>query len=179
MEDLFIREGAPLLGTGMLISLDLIPEAEMVDFIIRRMAAGGKLCSEAVAARLFHRAHRLPNAVQLLGFFAWQEAGRRVTIADVDRSLDLGVDLAAPELSRLFERLSPVQRRLLVEMAREGHVAQLFAGDFVRSLHVGQQSTLQAAVRRLQRDELIWTTADGWQLVDALLERWIVRGEPQ
>jgi hypothetical protein len=178
MEDLFVRDGAPLLGTATIISLELIPEAEMVDFVAQRMAASGKLCSEKVATHLFHRAHRLPNAVQLLGFFTWQEAGRRVTEHDVNRALDRGVDMAAPELDGIFDRLTFVQRRLLAEMARQGFIGQLFAGDFMRTLGVNQQSTLQSAVKRLQRDELIWQTSSGWQIVDALLESWIQRGEP-
>lgn len=68
MHELHSGPGAPMLGVGELMTLDLVPEADMVAFTQSRAEAEGKGISEAAAHLLFQNARGVPAYVQRLAF---------------------------------------------------------------------------------------------------------------
>ncbi|MGH7722310.1 MAG: AAA family ATPase [Candidatus Dormibacteria bacterium] len=175
MHDLFTGDGAPLKGTGMVIALDLIARADMVPFLTQRAAGAGKMMSEQVAETLFDAAHGIPNTVQLFAFWAYQEAGRRIDEASLARGIGLAVDAVAPELAVTFSELSPVQQRIVLTLAREGTIAHPFEAASLTRFGVTQPATVSKALHRLENNEVAWSTARGWQLVNAAFEQWLLR----
>ena len=177
MHDLFTHEGAPLKGTGMLIALDLIAREDMVRFLTQRAASAGKLMSESVAESLFDLAHGVPNTVQLFAFWAFQEADQHIDDEAVARGIALAVDAVAPELAVTFSELSSVQQRIVLVLAREGATPHPYEASSLAAFGVEQPATVSKALRRLEESEIAWSTASGWQLVNAAFEQWLLRGE--
>ena len=68
MRELSSGPGAPLLGMGERISLDVIPVADMVAFLCRRAQAGGKTMTPDIATRIYQRVDGVPNDVQKLAY---------------------------------------------------------------------------------------------------------------
>jgi|SRR5579884_1215388 len=174
MHELFTEDGAPLKGVGMTLALDVIPRDDMAMFLVKRSSVEGKQMPLEVAQTIFDAAHGVPNTVQLFAFWAFNEADGAIDDEAMQRGIALAVDSLAPELSVLFAAMSPVQQRVVLRIAREGTVLQPLAGDFLAAVDVQQPATVQKALRRLERDEVVWRTAAGWQLVNAAFERWLL-----
>src|SRR3954462_10279431 len=80
MERLTREQGAPLYGMGETFSLDVVPEADMVDHLVVRAAAGGKRMDDDVARLVYERAGAVPNDVQWLAHAAFEAAATAKTI---------------------------------------------------------------------------------------------------
>src|SRR5207244_6473547 len=55
MHELYAGPGAPLLGVGEMLTLDLVPEADMTDFLLERTRSGGQGLATEGRAVLFQR----------------------------------------------------------------------------------------------------------------------------
>jgi len=119
----------------------------------------------------------VPNTVQLFAFWAYQEADRRIDDEAVARGIALAVDAVAPELAVTFSELSSVQQRIVLVLAREGATPHPYEASSLAAFGVEQPATVSKALRRLEESEIAWSTAGGWQLVNAAFEQWLLRGE--
>ena len=183
MEMLTSGPGAPLLGVGQRITLGPVPEDRMIPFVVERTAAGGKTIAPAVAQRLYRLAHRVPNTVQQLAFWAFEHPGRQVSDASVTAALDRVVDLQEQEFVDRFERLSRLQQRVLLVLVDRGG-GEPYWGVFSRSVLEELETTtngVRTALLALRADELViehrrpGTRGGGWQVLDSFFAHWIGR----
>ncbi len=164
--------GAPLLKVGVRISLEAIPRPAMTAFLRERAAGHGKQMSEAAAGLVYELARGVPNDVQELAFFAFQNAARAIDEAAVRLSLDQLVRLQSADLATTYEGLAPIQQRLLRLLARHP-IASPYAGSVVVAVEGANPSAVQRALGRLQELELVSRGEGGWQVASGLMEHWL------
>jgi uncharacterized protein len=174
MEELSTGPGAPLLKVGTRISLAPIPEALMAGFLVERCAAGKKDLDREVAAIIYRVARGIPNDVQQLAFWAFEEPGRRITRPSVERALDRVVSLQAEDFAEAYEKLAPSQQRLL-EVLTAGPVADVYSRQMMQLVDVANANAIRVALRRLGELELVERTPAGWRVTSVFFERWLVR----
>lgn len=174
MEELSSGPGAPLLRVGTRISLAPIPQDLMTRFLVERTAAGKKDLDLDVAVTIYRLARGIPNDVQQLAFWAFEEPGRRITGAGVERALDRVVSLQAEDFAEGFDQLAPSQQRLLEVLAR-GPVLDVYSRQMLQLVDVANANAIRVALRRLSELELVERSPAGWRLMSVFFERWLLR----
>jgi len=175
MEELSNSPGAPLLGIGQRINLLPITPADMIPFLVERASSGGKRLSREVASFIYETANGVPNHVQQLAFWTYAEAGEELNRAAVERALATALQLSIIDFTEAYEKVSPVQQRLLRALA-EKPAKDLFSGRFVTITGVSNPSGVGKALRRLEDLELIELSPDGWRVANPFLARWLQAG---
>lgn len=174
MEELSTGPGAPLLRVGTRISLAPIPEDLMTRFLVERAEAGKEDLSPAVAGTIFRIARGIPNDVQQLAFWAYEEPGRRITESTVEHALDRVVSLQAEDFAESYDKLAPSQQRVLEVLAR-GPVADVYSRQMMTLVDVANSNAIRVALRRLGELELVERTPAGWRVTSVFFERWLLR----
>lgn len=175
MHDLHSGPSAPLFGVGELMTLDLVPEADMIAFIQSRAAMEGKGVSTEAARILFNRARGVPAYVQRLAFEVFEAAER----PDIDEAAaELAVETVLKRERQYFEviyeDLAPNQRNLIRALAEQPAKSPT-SRDFLDRAGLRADSSSQRALSALESAEKVELGPDGWQVSDPLFALWLAR----
>jgi hypothetical protein len=173
MEQLTSGGAAPLARIGTMMALPKIPREAMVDFLMRRATKGGRLLAESVAGAIYDAADGIPNECQQIAWFAHEASTRRITLASVTTAVDLLLRQARFEYEAIWERTSPSGRRLLKALAADGPLNSLASRAMVDRVEVANASSVKAALRALERDDLVEHGPDGWRVANPLFALWL------
>jgi hypothetical protein len=174
MERLTRDRGAPLLGMGEMLQLDVVPEAQMVPHLMTRAQAGGKRLDEDVAAELYRAAGAIPNDVQWLAHAAFESAGTRkvIRVEDVEAGMESIVARQASTFADRYEALSPAQQRIVRQLAR-GPVEKVYARRFLDAVRVANANAVTTALRSLSARELVRKHEGQWELTNPFFRAWL------
>ena len=172
MRRLATGPGAPLLGMGERISLDVVPEAEMTAYLVARAAGAGRPMSDAAAHLIYAAVDGIPNDVQRLAFEAFLVAGDRIDEEAVSVAMQRVVSHQATDFAELYERLSPTQQRVLRALAREPASA-VYSASFLEAVDAGNANAVRAALDVLERRELVRRDGGAWMVSNAFLRAWL------
>ena len=175
MQKLAIGPGAALLGMGERISLGPVPRAEMVQFLCARAQQGGKHMSESVAAAAFDAVDGVPNDVQRLAYEAFVVAVEVIDAEALEVALSRIVSHWAMDYEETFERLAPVQQRVLRTIARQPR-SQVYSRAFLEEVDVANANSVKKALEVLSDLELVARHGSEWRVADAFLRRWLTAG---
>ena len=75
----------------------------------------------------------------------------------------------------LLKTYSSGQVRLLKAIAKEGCVKEVLAGDFIGAYRLRAASSVSTALKKLQENELVYQTADGYIIYDRFMGEWLRR----
>ena len=73
----------------------------------------------------------------------------------------------------LLKSYSAGQVRLLKAIAREGCVKEILAGDFISRNRLRAASSVSASLKRLQDNELVYLTPQGYIIYDRFMREWL------
>ena len=168
-------EDSPLYNVGLKLYLEAVPREEMTRYLCERATGSGKSLSAALADRIYTAVNGIPNDVQLVAFFAWEQAARSIDEAAVDAALRLAVEAQKDEFERIFDSLATSQRLLLKLIAVEGGVEELSGSRVLRALDVSHTAARKAA-EVLQRQDLIVRLEGRWVIFSGLFRQWLTAG---
>jgi hypothetical protein len=172
MHDLHTGAGAPLLGVGEILTLDLVPEADMVAFLRHRAAAGGKEMGEEAARLLFARARGVPAYVQRLAYEAFDSNGSVIDVGTVERAVATVLKRERQYFEVIYEDLAPNQRSLVRALAIEP-ARSITSRQFLDRSGLRADSSAQRALQALEASEKVELGPDGWQVTDPLFALWL------
>jgi hypothetical protein len=175
MHQLHAGPGAPMLGVGELMTLDLVPEADMVAFLRQRAEAEGKRMSAQAAGLLFQRARGVPAYVQRLAFEAFEAGERNIDEAVAEKAVATVLRRERQYFEVIYEDLAPNQRSLIRALAAEP-ARSITSRDFLDRAGLRADSSSQRALSALDAAEKVELGPDGWQVSDPLLALWLARG---
>jgi hypothetical protein len=175
MERLFVGSGAALKNAAEPLSLEVIPESEMVRFLMQRMASAGRQLTDP-AARLVYRLMRgIPHFVQLLASAVYDQD---VEVADEDAVRAALVEVLTrqrADLATRYEGLPMNQRKLMRGLARTP-VRDLLSRDSLRRLEMSPASAQRARDALRQAEQIEFDERLGWRVSDPVFERWLRYG---
>ncbi len=177
MDSLFVGPGAALKNAAEPVSLDVIPEPEMVAFVVERMASAGRAIDEDAARLLFNLVRGIPHFVQLLGTAVYDEDVSRSDGAVVRRALVRVLTRQRADLASRYEVLPLVQRRVLLGLAR-GPVRDLTSRAAVQRFDLGHSSIARARDALREKELIEFDARVGWRVSDPILELWLRYGLP-
>ncbi len=167
-----------LYNVGAKHYLGKIHAADFVAYLVARATAAGATLGLAGAERIFTIAAGVPNDVQLVAFFAFEQAddGGVIDDAAIDRALRVAVGDQKDEFEQIFSRLAKSQQLLLKRIARGG--VESFTNQSVL-LELGVSHTAAArAGEVLVREDLIIREEKAWTLASGLFREWLLGGVP-
>ncbi len=175
MHELHSGPGAPLLGVGDLMTLEPVPESDMIAFLQERAKSGGKPMSEAAAQSIFAHARGVPAHVQRLGYEAFEASGRHIDDAAVETGVATVLRRERQYFQVIYEDVVPNQRNLLRALALEP-TRNVMTRDFLDRSRIRSFSSIQRSRKALEAAEKVELAPDGWQVSDPLFALWLARG---
>jgi hypothetical protein len=172
MSELSGTPGAPLLGMGQRIALDVIPEPAMTRHLSARAAAAGRRLDGDVAALIYARAQAVPNDVQQLAFSAFALGGEEIGASTVEDGFSAVVSQQASVFAEQFLWFGGAQQRLLKALAH-GAVVQVYSEDFRTTVDVRNTNAMRKALESLSRQEVLVRRDDGWTVANPFFAGWI------
>jgi len=173
MTQLTSGKAAPLARIGTTIALPKVPREEMVDFLMRRASAGGKMLADGVAEMIHDVAAGVPNEVQQLAWLTFEISPRRIQASAVETARSLLLRQARFEFEAIFAHVSPSARRVLKVLATEEPITSLASRAMVDRVEVANASGVMKAVRALEREDLIELSPDGWRIANPFFKIWL------
>ena len=164
--------GAPLLGMGERISLDVIDPTAMTDHLVARAGAAGKPMTRPAAELIYAAVDGVPNDVQRLAFEAFVVAEGRIDEEVVSIALERVVGHQAIDFAELYERLAPTQQRVLRALAREPTSA-VYSSAFLHAVDASNSNAVRAALDVLGSRELLRRRDGDWVVGNAFLRAWL------
>jgi hypothetical protein len=179
MHELYAGPGAPLLGVGEMMTLDLVPEADMTAFLRQRADEGGKTMTGEAATALYARARGVPAYVQRLAFEAFESVDRVIDEAAVEQAVATVLKRERQYFEVIYEDLAPNQRSLVRALAVAPE-RSITSREFLDRSGLRADSSAQRALAALEASEKIELGPDGWQVTDPLFALWLARlGVPE
>lgn len=172
MSSLAQGANAPFTGLGETMSLDVIPEPVMVAFLRDRTTDEAKEMEEGAAHRIYALAAGVPAYVQQLAYHAFEEAGRAITPASVDRGLLRLLENEGAVFADRLDRRPGVQQRVLKALAAAPE-RQPFSMAFMARAGIGQPGSVRKALSPLEEDELIDRNAGEWRVSNPFFGLWL------
>lgn len=167
-----------LYNVGAKHYLGRIPEADFVAYLIARATAAGATLGLREAERIFAIAAGVPNDVQLVAFFAFEQAddGGVIDGAAIDRALRVAVGDQKDEFEQVFSRLARSQQLLLKRIAR-GAVESFTNHSVLVDLGVSHTAAARAG-EVLVREDLITRDGATWTPTSGLFREWLLGAIP-
>jgi hypothetical protein len=172
MHRLATGPGAPLLGMGERIVLDVIPEDGMTRYLTHRATAAGKRMSTHAAELIYAAVDGIPNDVQRLAFEAFLVAGDTIDEETVAIAMQRIVSHQSTDYGELYERLAPTQQRVLRALACEPTGA-VYAASFLHDADVTNPNSVRAAIDVLEGRELLRRRDGVWMVGNAFFRAWL------
>jgi uncharacterized protein len=175
MERLFVGSGAALKNAAEPLSLEVIPEAVMTQFLVARMKSAGRVLT-GPGARLTYRLMRgIPHFVQLLASAVYDQD---VEVADEDAVRAALVEVLTrqrADLAARYEALPMNQRKLMRGLARNP-VRDLLSRESLRRLEMSPASAQRARDALREAEQIEFDGQIGWRVSDPVFGRWLRYG---
>ncbi len=175
MHELHSGPGAPLLGVGELMTLELVPEADMIAFLRARAEVEGRRMSESAARLLFERARGVPAYVQRLAFEAFEVGTKEIDEETAELAVTTVLKRERQYFEIMYEDLAPNQRHLIRALATEP-TRVITSRDFLDRARLRADSSSQRALKALEAAEKVELGPEGWQVANPLFALWLARG---
>ena len=171
MESLVLAKGVPLYNMLERMSLGPISEEDWVPFLLRRARLGGRpFADDATAHGLWDNAGPVPFDVQQLAHESFNQAGDYIDRRAVEVATSELVHHQAADYARVFERLSPGQRRVVKVLARGPRTTG--SAEFAREVELANAASVGRAVQALVTSELVVRREAGCAVDDPFLVAW-------
>jgi hypothetical protein len=177
MEELVVREHAPLFGMAQRLSLGPIPDPEMAAYLRTRAAAAGKPLQADADGYLLSLAGPVPNDIQHLAFEAYEAATTRIDAGAIDRGMARAVAHDNVLYAENLSRLSPGQARVLAALAA-GPPDEPYSARFARSVGLASGSSVRKALQPLLANEDVVELDGGLVVADPFFAAWLRGGYP-
>lgn len=173
--EVFLRRDSPLFLMVSRYELGPLSPTEAVPFVAERLKRAGYEPDPGVAERVYELSGGIPFYLQKLGLTLVQRAllagKRRLHIGDVDAAFqDVLLELDAEFEVRWLAEFSPLQRRILRELARAPSGPTALA----KALGLKPQD-ISSSLARLRAEMVLARTGQGYALTDVVFARWLAQ----
>ena len=174
MQEMFTSSKRPFYQSTQLLTIGPIQQDEYAGFATGHFAAHGVKLPQEVFNTIYEKYEGHTWYVQCL----------LNRLYGYDRDVDMELVSYATEqilaeysyiYADLLKAYTAGQVRLLKAIAKEGCVKEVLAGDFISAYGLRAASSVSAAMKKLQENELVYQTADGYIIYDRFMGEWLRR----
>lgn len=172
MSSMFTEKNRPFFQSSQLMAINPIELDEYAAFINRHFNKSGKQIEQEAIKRIYQWCRGQTYSVQrvcnyLYGFH------EKVTSDLLDEVFSQIIEQDKPMFASYQKILAPTQWKVLKAVAAEEPLRNPLAKEFIHKHNLGAASSVQSALKALQKKELL-IEEDGYYLIhDVILARWL------
>ena len=172
MQEMFTSSKRPFYQSTQLINIGSIDRETYADFAIGLFAKCSKLLPRDVFYAIYemYDGHTWYIQHLLNRLYGYNQDVDMVMVSDAMEQI---VSEQSYSYQTLLKSYSAGQVRLLKAIAREGCVKEILAGDFISRNRLRAASSVSASLKRLQDNELVYLTPQGYIIYDRFMREWL------
>ena len=172
MQEMFTSSKRPFYQSTQLINIGSIDRETYADFAIGLFAKCSKLLPRDVFYAIYemYDGHTWYIQYLLNRLYGYNQDVDMVMVSDAMEQI---VAEQSYSYQTLLKSYSAGQVRLLKAIAREGCVKEILAGDFISRNRLRAASSVSASLKRLQDNELVYLTPQGYIIYDRFMREWL------
>jgi hypothetical protein len=175
MDGLFNDPGKPFFKSAAAVSVGPIDRSDYISYLDRKFQKGGRSVTEDAFEKIFDLANDITGDVQQLCAQVWNvtDSGSKVGPDEVARALGRIHETESESNARIIDLLTPGQVRVLWGIAKVGG-AQPTSQKFLEASGVRQPSSVTKALKRLEKEGLIFRDANGYHFFSPFFRTWML-----
>ena len=172
MQEMFTSSKRPFYQSTQLINIGSIDRETYADFAIGLFAKCSKLLPRDVFYAIYemYDGHTWYIQYLLNRLYGYNQDVDMVMVSDAMEQI---VSEQSYSYQTLLKSYSAGQVRLLKAIAREGCVKEILAVDFISRNRLRAASSVSASLKRLQDNELVYLTPQGYIIYDRFMREWL------
>ena len=176
MRDIFNNPNRPFYKSGKHFPLGKIDHKELSFFAKKKFSGQNIVIGNNELNRVLDSTECHPYYFQMLCNVLWEICmdSRVVTEADIHRALDILISRESSVYIAMWEELTIKQKNLMVALAKE-ESPEVFSKKFLETYGLGPSSSIQKALKKLLKRELIQQENGSYIVYDLFFKKWIRR----
>lgn len=169
MSEMFSSPARPFYASTQTMSLGAIDKEAYYKFASAFFSKSGRALSEECFSTIYDNSHGHTWYIQYWLNRLYEVAEGDATPSDVETALQKILREKDDDFSRLLLSISPGQRKVITAIAAEGAVPKPYDSSFTRKHALPADSTIRAALIRLQETGVLVQEREGYMLSDKFL----------
>lgn len=170
--DMFNNPQRAFYKSGAVYPLSVIDKAEMTQFVYKRFCGSGKRITKKLSQEIVEAANSIPYNIQLLAFNVWLLAKKSVTGKDITEAIDTIMHTQNEFFFNIYDSASLHQRSVLSALSQ---TREIFSQDTILKYNLGTSSSVQASLKSLVKDNIVYKDGTKYYIGDPFFERWLKR----
>jgi hypothetical protein len=174
MAEMFLEKNRPFYQSAQLISLGPIPLEKYILFIQGHFAAKKKVISAEIIKSIFDWSRGQTYTIQLICNYLYAQC-QTVKESDFHR---VRADIMAQQqaiFANFPKMLTKTQWKIFQAIAKEEPLQNPLSKEFINKYQLGAASTVNSAIKSLQKQELVIEDEGIYLVHEVLLARWMAR----
>ncbi|MDL1973936.1 MAG: ATP-binding protein [Deltaproteobacteria bacterium] len=176
MRDIFNNPNRPFYKSGKHFPLGKIDQKELSLFAKKKFLNQDIVIGYNELNSILNNTECHPYYFQMLCNVLWELCmdSRMITEADIGKALDILISRESSTYIAMWEELTVKQKNLMVALAKE-ECPEVFSKKFLETYGLGPSSSIQKALKKLLKKELIQQENGSYIIYDLFFKKWIRR----
>ncbi len=176
MRDIFNNPNRPFYKSGKHFPLGKIDHEELSLFAKKKFSGQDIVIGYNELKSILNSTECHPYYFQMLCNVLWEicRDSRVIIEADIDKALDILISRESSAYIAMWEELTIKQKNLMVALAKE-ESPEVFSRKFLETYGLGPSSSIQKALKKLLKKELIQQENGSYLIYDLFFKKWIRR----
>ena len=174
MVDLFDNPDSAFYKSALTLCVGEIDRDSFVKFIRLRFESGHRRVSDETLTAIMNTVADVPGDVQQLCEAAWGVTAGSVGTEDIEAALQVVFMREGDKFESFCERLSPVQFKLLVGIARQGG-REIQSRAFLDEVGIGNAASARKAAIRLCELRYVYLFRGEYRFTSMFFRAWLLR----
>ena len=176
MRDIFNNPNRPFYKSGKHFPLGKIDHEELSLFAKKKFSGQNIVIGNNELNRVLDSTECHPYYFQMLCNVLWELCmdSRVITKDDIRKALDILISRESSVYIAMWEELTIKQKNLMVALAKE-ESPEVFSKKFLETYGLGPSSSIQKALKKLLKRELIQQENGSYIVYDLFFKKWIRR----
>lgn len=176
MRDIFNNPNRPFYKSGKHFPLGKIDQKELSLFAKKKFLNQDIVIGYNELNSILNNTECHPYYFQMLCNVLWELCmdSRMITEADIDKAIDILISRESGTYITMWEELTIKQKNLMVALSKE-ECPEVFSKKFLETYGLGPSSSIQKALKKLLKKELIQQENGSYIIYDLFFKKWIRR----
>ena len=174
MVEMFDNPDSPFYKSALTLCVGEIDTEDFVSFLRHRFENGGRRVTDETVRAIVAAVSGVPGDAQQLCEAIWGVTAKEIGRADIDSALEVVFTREGDKFESFCERLSPVQFKLLVAIARFGG-REIQSRRFLDEAGIGNAASARKAAGRLCELRYVYLFKGEYRFASMFFRAWLLR----
>jgi hypothetical protein len=175
MDEIFGSERRPFYRFAKPFPLGKIPREDFSKFIYIKFNETGISIGSSIVQAILTFTDGHPYFTQQLCHEIWNIAidKKKVGKKDLEKAVDALVRIHSDYFIKIWDSLALTQRKLLLALAKEGRVSNIYSNTFIEKYNLVSASHVGKALEYFEKEGIVEKTNGTYQTSDIFLNEWV------